>query len=91
MLGSATHRISLGPDIKSVKNSDASTAIFDKNNSYLWQNNDEKLAHAKWVESEQNLAEANIAFNDTIKEVKQAKGEEDIRNSRQREIQEKGK
>jgi len=90
MLGSATHRIGLGLDIKSVKNSDGSTAIFDKNNSDLWQNNDEKLAHAKWVESEQNLTEAKIALNDAIKEVKQAKGEEGIRDARQREIQAKG-
>lgn len=89
MLGSATHRIGLGLDIKSVKKSDGSTAVFDKTNKSLWQSEEEKAAHTEWVKSEQKLAEAKIALANASKEVKQAKGEIGIRNAKEREAQSK--
>ena len=84
MFGSATHRIGLGLDIKSLKRSNGTTAVFDKKNNYLWQSEEEKSAHTTWIESEQKLAGATRDYADTEAQVKQAKGEDEIRNAKMR-------
>lgn len=84
MFGSATHRIGLGLDIKSLKRSNGTTAVFDKKNNHLWQSEEEKSAHTTWIESEQKLAGATRDYADTEAQVKQAKGEDEIRNAKMR-------
>jgi hypothetical protein len=82
MFGSATHRIGLGLDIKSVKKANGNTAVFDKKNNHLWQNEEEKSAHTTWIESEQKLTEATRDYANTEAQFKQAKGEDGIRNAK---------
>lgn len=89
MLGSATHRIGLGLDIKSVKKSDGSTAVFDKTNKSLWQSEEEKTAHTEWIDAERKFAEAKISLVNAKKGVIQAKGEVGIQDAKQREAQAK--
>lgn len=89
MFGSATHRIGLGLDVKSVKKIDGSTAVFDKKNKSLWQSEEEKTAHAEWIEAEQKLAEAKISLINAKKGVIQARGEIGVQDAKQREAQAK--
>lgn len=89
MFGSATHRIGLGLDIKSVKKVDGSTAVFDKKNNQLWQTEEERIAHAEWMESERKLAEAKISLVNAKNNVRQANGEIGIQEAKQREAQAK--
>ncbi len=85
MLGSATHRIGLGLDIKSITRQGSGSASFDKSKSHLWQSEEEKLAHTKWIKSEQDVAEAQINLDKARNELKNAKGKDGIRDAGERE------
>jgi len=76
MLGSAAHRLGLGFDVKSVKDAKGNPAVFDRSNTKLWSSDEEKTAHADWVESEKELDAAGREQNDAQTGLKNAKGAE---------------
>lgn len=76
LLGSAAHRLGLGFDVKSVKDAEGHPVVFDRGNTNLWSSDEEKAAHADWVQSEKDLDTAGREQKDAQVGVKKAKGTE---------------
>ncbi|WPB58842.1 hypothetical protein [Xylophilus sp. GOD-11R] len=62
-VGSAVHRMGLGLDVKSIKNKQGQTSIFDLGSPKLFNSIEQKEAHSKWMISEQDYLDCLKKFD----------------------------
>lgn len=74
MTGKSPHRIGLGLDVKSVRTTDGQNVVFDKSHQKLWKNDEERLAHQEWVDSETDLEDAKRELAEARAATKKASG-----------------
>lgn len=75
MTGKAPHRVGLGLDVKSARNTSGENLVFDKSSPALWSGPQEKEAHADWCEAEAELDAARVSLTTAQKALKEAKEE----------------